>query len=127
MSAVAYQQNGYLSATRSTGSPRTIEYQVFSKVTGKLNRAATPDAAFPDLASALDENLVLWRTLALEVVDDENALTPQLRAQLFYLFEFTNAHTSKVLRGEADARALIDINTSIMRGLRQSPQEEGTE
>ncbi|MEM1297908.1 MAG: flagellar biosynthesis regulator FlaF [Pseudomonadota bacterium] len=126
MSALAYQQNGYVAATRKTGMPRSIEYQLFSKTTGRLNRASQPDGSFPDLAEALSDNLELWRTLAVDVVDDENGLPAQLRAQLLYLFEFTNAHTSKVLRGEADVSALIDINTSIMKGLRQSPQEEGT-
>lgn len=106
--------------------PRNIEYQLFSKTTGRLNKASQPDGSFNDLAQALSDNLELWRILALDVIDDENGLPDQLRAQLFYLFEFTNAHTSKVLRGEADATALIDINTSIMKGLRQSPQEEGT-
>ncbi|SES41221.1 hypothetical protein SAMN04490244_11832 [Tranquillimonas rosea] len=28
-------------------------------------------------------------------------------------------HTGKVLRGKADAESLIDINTAMMRGLRQ--------
>ncbi len=127
MSAAAHQQNGYLSATKSLGSPRTIEYQVFSKVTGRLNRSLLPDAAFAELAEALQENLALWRTLALEVIDSDNELTAQLRSQLFYLFEFTNSHSSKVLRGEADAQPLIDINTSIMKGLRGVPQDRGTQ
>ena len=126
MSALAYQQNGYVAATTSTGMPRNIEYQLFSKTTGRLNRAAQADSDFPELAAALSENLALWRTLALDVIDDDNELPAQLRAQLLYLFEFTDAHTSKVLRGDAEVQALIDINTSIMKGLRQSPPQEGT-
>ncbi|MFK7945595.1 MAG: flagellar biosynthesis regulator FlaF [Paracoccaceae bacterium] len=120
MSALAYQQNGYVSATKSTGMPRNIEYQLFSRITGHLNRASRPDAPMTVLAAALQENLALWRTLGLDVADTDNELSPQLRAQLFYLFEFTNAHTPKVLRGEAEVQPLIDINTSIMRGLRPS-------
>ena len=127
MSALAYQQNGYLSATKTTGVPLKIEYQVFSKVTGQLNRATQEGAHFSDLAHALDENLKLWQALALDVMRDENGLPPQLRAQLFYLYKFTREHSRKVLRREADAQALIDINTSIMRGLRQAAQNEGAE
>ena len=127
MSALAYQQNGYVSATRSTGMPRSIEYQVFSRVTGKMHKGVQPDAPFNVLAEALHENIMLWTTLGLEVADDSNELPDQLRAQIFYLFEFTRAHTPKVLRGEADVQALIDINTSIMRGLRAAPQTEGTD
>ncbi len=114
------QTNGYMTATRSTGMPRDVEYQVFCKVTGALNRASTEPVNFSELASALNENLTLWRTIALDVIDAENGLPASLRAQLFYLFEFTQAHTPKILRREADASALIDINTSIIRGLKQN-------
>lgn len=127
MSALAYQQNGYLTATKSTGSPRIIEYQLFSRITGQLSRCVQSDHTFPDLVAALNENQNLWQTLALDIIDSDNELPAQLRAQLFYLFEFTRKHTSSVLRGEADAQALIDINTSIMRGLRQSPPDKGTD
>lgn len=114
------QTNGYMTATRSTGMPRDVEYQVFCKVTGALNRASTEPVNFSELASALNENLTLWRTIALDVIDADNGLPASLRAQLFYLFEFTQAHTPKVLRREADASALIDINTSMIRGLKQN-------
>lgn len=114
------QTNGYMAATRSTGMPRDIEYQVFCKVTGAINRAATADPFdFKALAEALNENLILWRTLALDVVDEDNGLPDQLRAQLFYLYEFSQAHTQKVLRREANVTPLVDVNTSIIKGLRQ--------
>ncbi len=120
------QTNGYMAATRSTGMPRDIEYQVFCKVTGAINRASSSDPVdFPKLVDALNENLVLWRTLALDVMDEDNGLPKTLRAQLFYLFEFTQIHTGKVLRGEENASALVDINTSIIRGLRQKHGAEG--
>lgn len=125
MSALAQKQNGYMEATRSVGMPREVEYHLFSQITGRLNRANKEGADFALLAEALHENVALWRTIGLSVAEPENELPPQLRAQLFYLFEFTREHTPKVLRGEADAAALIDINTNIMRGLRQSAPEQG--
>ena len=125
MNALARTTNGYLDATRSTGNPRDVEYQLFSRVTGKLNRASQPDAPFADLASALDENARLWREIALDVAAAENGLPESLRAQLFYLYEFTAAHTQKVLRNQADASALIDVNTAIMRGLRSRNPGKG--
>jgi len=127
MPANALKQNGYIDATRSTGTPRDIEYRLFSRVTGRLNRASQDGAAFPDLVQALNDNLTLWRTIALDVADDGNDLPDQLRAQLFYIYEFTSAHTPKVLRREADASVLIDINTSIMRGLRPTMPGKGTD
>ena len=126
MISVAQKQNGYMDATRTVGLPRDVEYQLFARVTGKLNRGFQESASFPELVEALQENLSLWRTLALDVADEENDLPDQLRAQLFYLFEFTRAHTPKVMRGDADVSALVDINMAIMRGLRSTPAEDQT-
>ncbi|MFN6978293.1 MAG: flagellar biosynthesis regulator FlaF [Gemmobacter sp.] len=41
-----------------------------------------------------------------------------MRAQLFYLYEFTAAHSRRVLDGTASVEALVDVNTAMMRGLR---------
>ena len=46
------------------------------------------------------------------------SLPPALRAQLFYLYEFTDQHSRKVLAGNASIEVLVDINTAVMRGLR---------
>ena len=123
MSALAKSQNGYLDATRSTGNPREVEYQMFARVTARLNKGNLPNAEFNELAAALNENLTLWREVALSVADPDNELPTSLRAQLFYLYEFTVAQTQKALRGEADIGALIEVNMSIMRGLR--PKQPG--
>ena len=123
MSAYLATEAGYLGVTRSTGTPREIEYQLFSQITGRLHRANDPEVQFSDLAEAVFDNLSLWRTIALDVADQDNDLPDMLRAQLFYLYEFTSVHTRKVLQREADATALIEINTSIMRGLK--PKQPG--
>jgi flagellar biosynthesis activator protein FlaF len=41
-----------------------------------------------------------------------------LRAQLISISEFVRKHSLEVLAGRASVAALIDINTSIMKGLR---------
>ncbi len=125
MSALAQNRNGYMDATRSTGTPRDVEYQLFSRVTGKLNRGLAHSATFSDLAAALNENLSLWRALALDVMEPTNELPAPLRARLFYLYEFTRTHTQRVLKREADAQALVDVNIAIMRGLKGSEAKEG--
>ena len=121
----------YGDATAATKSPRQVEYQAFAKITQSLANSAASHAAvegaeatkrFPDLAAALHENLRLWTIVLASVVSDANTLPEQLRASLAYLAEFTRSHTQKVLKGEADADALIDVNTAVMRGLRK--QEE---
>jgi len=60
----------------------------------------------------------LWSTLALDVAQPENGLPSALRAQLFYLYQFTTEHSRAVLKGAASVEVLVDINTAVMRGLR---------
>ena len=69
------------------------------------------------------DNRRLWTILAADVSLPENPLPAPLRARLFYLAEFTQAHSRKVLLGQARADILVDINTAIMKGLRS----EGTQ
>ena len=60
----------------------------------------------------------LWGILAADISDKDNTLPKELRGRIFYLYEFTSQHTSKVLRKEASVDVLLDINTAVMRGLR---------
>ena len=96
------------------------EYEAFARVTHRLKKATSASkTGFSDVAVAIHENRQLWTLLAADVATDGNKLPDQLRAQIFYLAEFTTVHSRKVLRGDASLEALIDINTAIMRGLRQ--------
>ncbi|HEX9859494.1 MAG TPA: flagellar biosynthesis regulator FlaF [Paracoccaceae bacterium] len=98
---------------------RTIEYDLIARVTQRLTTAAKCQAVdFPAFAAALHENTLMWRTLAADVADPGNGLPAPLRAQLFYLYEFTAEHGRKVLAKEAGIEVLVDINTAVMRGLR---------
>lgn len=125
MSVQAIHRSGYEDAARALGTPRSIEYKVFSQTTGRLKRNGCSDSDFNGLADALHDNLRLWSAIAADVAEPENGLPAQLRAQLFYLYEFTATETRKILRRETDAAALIEINTTVMRGLRgQLPASE---
>lgn len=109
----AYGQSS--SALRSDSE---IEYEIFAKVTSALNRAKDlPSSDFPKLAKAVHDNQRLWTILGTDVSSPDNDLPAALRAQLFYLFEFTLHHSAKVLDGDASVDALIEVNRSVMRGL----------
>jgi len=98
---------------------RNSEHDAFARVTARM-RAGTagPSADFPTLAAALHENRELWTVLAADVADTENRLPPELRAKVFYLAEFVEQHSARILRGKASADVLIEINTVVMKGLR---------
>ncbi|WP_333867839.1 flagellar biosynthesis regulator FlaF [Cypionkella sp.] len=100
-------------------TPRSIEYDLLARVTQRLAAAwATRTERFHLLAAALDENQRIWSTLASDVASSENGLPAKLRAQLFYLYEFTALHSRAVRDNKASVEVLIEINTAVMRGLR---------
>ena len=119
MNASALAQSAYSKAASIAPSLQDVEYRAFGEVTRRLKE--TPRASrsgLPALAEAIHLNQRLWSILARDVAEDANGLPEQLRAQIFYLYEFTRQHSRKVLSGDADTSALVDINTAIMRGLR---------
>jgi flagellar protein FlaF len=114
-------------AYSSTATPirthQSTEYDAFAKITRRLKSATdSGKSGFAALVAAIHDNRRLWALLAGDVAGADNALPQPLRAQIFYLAEFTLQHSAKVLDGSADAGVLVDINTAVMRGLRQ--QEE---
>lgn len=120
MNATILAKTAYATPGQPTRTARGTEYELFARTTHRLKQAGLDaNGNFPMLARALYENRRLWTALAADVALPTNGLPEQLRAQLFYLNEFTQAHSRKVLAGEASAEVLIDINTAIMRGLRR--------
>lgn len=85
---------------------------------------AARDTNFAGLVRALHDNTALWRTLASDVAEPENGLPKALRARLFYLYEFTVQHSTKILDDLASVEVLVDINTAVMRGLRGEGAEK---
>lgn len=115
----------YGNAKTSVKTPRQVEYQAFAKVTKDLRQyAELGQDEFPRLAEALHVNMRLWTIVAGEVAGDANGLPDLLRAQLFYLADFTRDHTKKVLRGNGKVAPLIDVNLAIMKGLSQQEDSE---
>ncbi|MGB3177445.1 MAG: flagellar biosynthesis regulator FlaF [Albidovulum sp.] len=112
-------QTAYASAAVPTRTGRGTEYEIFARVTHRLKAAATGTGAdFAATVRALHDNRTLWTALAADVAIATNELPQALRAQIFYLAEFTTQHTRKVLAGTAEPDVLIEINMSVMRGLR---------
>ncbi|WP_457649698.1 flagellar biosynthesis regulator FlaF [Profundibacter sp.] len=117
MNAFNMAKTAYTNSSAPTRTPRSTEYDAFAQITHHLKSASKSDS-FSALAAALHENNKLWTLLAADVSGKDNALPETLRGRIFYLYEFTAQHSRKVLRKEASADVLVDINTAIMRGLR---------
>lgn len=118
MNIIEQARQAYAPTQIAIRTDRAIEAQLFGQITAKLRKSLVQERVdFPFLVNALHENRRLWATLAASVAAKDNSLPDALRAQIFYLAEFTNQHTSRILQGQADTQALIDINTAVMRGL----------
>ena len=115
-------QAAYRTAAHPIRTPRGAEYEAFARVTSRLkaaaSEAATRSPRFRELAAAIHDNRRLWTILAADAAGPDNLLPKELRARILYLAEFTRQHSGRVLREGAPARPLIEINTAVMRGLR---------
>ncbi len=112
-------RSAYAAAAAPIRTGRGSEYAIFAKVTHRLRDLDETDrSAYPALAMAVTDNQRLWGALSEDLMSDDNALPIALRAQLIGLAEFVRKHSMRVLSGKASIEPLIDINTSIMRGLR---------
>ena len=120
MNAANLAHTAYAAPTAPTRTGRGLEYDLFARITHRLKSAAEAQGhrAKGAMVRALYDNRRLWTVLATDVADPGNQLPADLRARLFYLNEFTQTHSRKVLAGDASADVLIDINTAVMRGLR---------
>lgn len=113
-------QRAYSVSNAPTRTPRTQEYEAIARITHRLHQAAqNGKRRFSELAEAIHENRRMWALFASSVADEENGLPPELRAQIFYLAEFTNVHSSNVLAGKASVRPLLEVNTAVLKGLRE--------
>ncbi|XQZ33775.1 flagellar biosynthesis regulator FlaF [Paracoccus yeei] len=98
-------------------SPRDTEYDALSRVT-RMIRQADSNCQTPEAISAVARNNELWILLASDLAHPDNALPDDVRAGLLLLAFFSLRHGQKALAGEATTNALIDINMSVMKGLR---------
>ena len=118
-------QSAYASNTQTVRTDRDNEYRVIATVSHRLREAARDKSptAFVRLAQALHDNRRMWTQLAADVASPGNGLPPEVRARIFYLAEFVQQHTAKVLRKEGGVRVLLEVNAAILAGLRSKETE----
>ena len=125
MNAQSLAQRAYARTAHSTRTPRAIEYELIAKVTHRIKAAAQQGpSAYPRLVEALSDNNRLWTALAVDVADESNGLPAELRAQIFYLAEFVQQHTRRVLARKARLAPLLEVNAAVLRGLGTRSSQE---
>lgn len=119
MTALQSARSAYARPEAPARTSRGVEYDLLARTTQRMTSAwARRKDDFPAFVEALSDNLRLWSTLAMDVAQPDNGLPTSLRAQIFYLYQFTTEHSRAVLKGAASIEVLVDINTAVMRGLR---------
>ncbi|MFV0300721.1 MAG: flagellar biosynthesis regulator FlaF [Paracoccus sp. (in: a-proteobacteria)] len=101
---------------------RDIEYEAFSQVTRML-RGTGETRPGPDQVMAIHRNNELWTILATDLAHPGNRLPAETRAGLISLAGFALRQGQSVLRGTGSVEPLIEVNVSIMKGLRGAVPE----
>lgn len=114
----------YSDARAPVRDARGSEYQVIAAITHRMHTLDPKNpVTYPRFIEVLHENRKLWDVISTDVAFDTNKLPVPVKAQLFYLAEFVRFHTNRVIHENESHQVLIDINASVMQGLR--PIEPG--
>lgn len=107
--------NGY--GANAVRTARDAEYDVISRVT-RLLRQSDRSGHSAETVMAVHKNNELWTILAADLADPKNMLPDDTKAGLLSLAGFALRQGHAVLGGRGTTDVLIDINMSIMKGLR---------
>ena len=108
----------YANAQAGGGNARDTEYRAFSMITARLIDAQKQSFDEPaPIVQALNDNRLLWSSLAGDCARNENALPMQVRASIISLQRKVNAYSRDVIQARKSLQPLIDINRIIMDGL----------
>jgi len=102
-----------------TADNKSLEHALFDQITDALRDVAgqeKTDAA--KWADAVNRNLELWTILTTDLLHPDNQLPEPIRKSLLELSVFVRRHSMQVLSGDAQVADLIEINESIMQGLK---------
>lgn len=119
MNSLKRAQSAYGAAANCVKTPKAIETDIIVRITtalSKCDKAQKQD--YPAFVEALDRNRKLWSIIAADVAQSENGLPQDLRSRLFYLAEFTRTYTSKILAEKVSVTPLLEVNTAVIKGLR---------
>jgi flagellar protein FlaF len=105
----------YAATQEQVEDPRAAELRMLSRVTGMLLEGAKRGGRF--LTEACFYNRKLWTIFQTDLVDPGNQLPDAVKANLISLAIWVQKYTGEVLDG-APVQPLIDVNRSIMEGLR---------
>ncbi len=119
------QLNAYQRTQQATLSGRELEAMAFTRAALKLEDAKKLTDKPADFGKALRFNHLLWTIIQADIVEPENKLPAELKANIMSLSIFVDKQTAKALRSRngADLDTLININRNLAAGLRTKAEE----
>ena len=118
-------QNAYTQNPTAVRSFRDIEYGAIAKTTQNLITAyKNKDSNYVGLIEALYKNELLWSTLVADVASPGNKLPDEIKKGIIYLYKFITDHSQKIRSGISNIDSLIEINRSILRGLKNEGAQQ---
>lgn len=108
----------YGSAQHKTDDPRDLEYRLLAQVTGALIKCKESSSDLRALIDAALWNRDVWSALRVDLSDENNGLPKSLRAAIISVSIWVEKETLRIMDGQGDLEALIDINRNIMAGLK---------
>lgn len=113
--------HAYQSAHSRVETPRATEARLLSRITGELMEARDASLSGVALIGPLHRNREVWGAFATDCGAPGNGLPAALRAQIISLALWVDRYTSDVMLGRESIEGLIDLNRTIVEGLRASP------
>jgi flagellar protein FlaF len=110
--------SAYQAARSRAETPRSAELRLLSEITGEMMEAEERGLKGAMLMPSLHRNRQMWTAFSTDCGITGNGLPPALRAQIISLALWVDRFTSDVIAGRERIRELIEVNRSIMEGLR---------
>jgi flagellar protein FlaF len=116
----------YRASQQQTQDTRDVEYRLLAQVTAALIAAKEKNAPY-ELREKLDAilwNRDVWAALRVDLSSDGNNLPKELRASLISIAIWIEKESLRLLDGQGDIDAVIDVNRNIMAGLKPNTSEQ---
>jgi flagellar protein FlaF len=110
--------SAYQAARARAETPRSAELRLLGEITGEMMEAEERGLKGALLMPSLHRNREVWLAFTNDCNDPNNSLSRDLRAQIVSLGLWVDRFTSDVIAGRERIRELIDVNRTIMEGLR---------
>ncbi|QIG79727.1 flagellar biosynthesis regulator FlaF [Stakelama tenebrarum] len=113
--------NAYQAARSRAETPRAAEQRLIGEIIGDMMIARDAGLKGPALMAPLHRNREMWSAFATDCGAPGNGLPDELRAQIVSISLWVDRFTSDVMAGREKIDDLIDVNRTILDGLRGSP------